>query len=96
MPIDWLVQKELSTYATGGILSFMLCYDAWNILYTFGEKILGAFSWIMSVFFALSTFGGLEVHIMTRPGKIHFHSDLWSNCVFQPEDTRQLQLKYFW
>ncbi|CAG7823971.1 unnamed protein product [Allacma fusca] len=41
----------------------MLASDA--IAVTFGNKILGAFSFVMPIFVALSTFGGLSVHIMT-------------------------------
>ncbi|ODN00877.1 Large neutral amino acids transporter small subunit 2 [Orchesella cincta] len=41
----------------------ILATDA--IAVTFGDKVLGALSWIMPCFVALSTFGGLSVHIMT-------------------------------
>ncbi|CAG7838064.1 unnamed protein product [Allacma fusca] len=41
----------------------MLASDA--IAVTFGNKILGVFAFLMPLFVALSTFGGLSVHIMT-------------------------------
>uniref|UniRef100_A0A6A7FTT6 Y+L amino acid transporter 2-like n=2 Tax=Hirondellea gigas TaxID=1518452 RepID=A0A6A7FTT6_9CRUS len=41
----------------------MMASDA--IAVTFGDQMLGSFSWIMPLFVALSAFGGLSVHIMT-------------------------------
>lgn len=37
----------------------------WLCFKTFGKQILGSFAWVMPFFVALSTFGGLSVHIMT-------------------------------
>ncbi|KAL1132837.1 hypothetical protein AAG570_010789 [Ranatra chinensis] len=35
------------------------------IAVTFGDRVLGVFSWIMPIMVAISTLGGLSVHIMT-------------------------------
>ncbi|CAG0915577.1 unnamed protein product [Notodromas monacha] len=43
--------------------SVMLASNA--IAVTFGDKVLGIFSWIMPVFVAMSALGALSVHVMT-------------------------------
>lgn len=36
-----------------------------HLLQTFGEKLLGMFSWVMPISVALSTFGGINGYLFT-------------------------------
>ncbi|XP_045076262.1 asc-type amino acid transporter 1 [Coregonus clupeaformis] len=43
----------------------MVFYTCPSVTQTFGEKLLGVFSWVMSISVALSTFGGINGYLFT-------------------------------